>query len=56
MSKPSTDRQQQGQILAQMKGSVERFDDTNYIVNSQSNNGLYHIRLTELGWNCSCYL
>ena len=37
-----------------MNGSVERLDDANYIVNSQSRNGSYHINANELGWNCSC--
>jgi len=54
MSKPPINRQQQGQLIAQIKGSIERLDDRHYIVNSQSSNGFYHIQLNELGWVCSC--
>jgi transposase-like protein len=54
MSKPSINRQQQGQILAQINGSVKRINDKSYVVNSQSGNGSYVIHLIELGWNCSC--
>jgi hypothetical protein len=54
VSKPTINRQQQGQILAKIDGSVKRINDSSYIVNSQSSNGLCHIRLTELGRNCSC--
>ena len=42
-------RRQQGEIIAQVKGSIRRLDDTNYVVNSQSGNGSYNIQLTELG-------
>jgi putative transposase len=54
MSKPTINRQQQGQILAKIDGSAKRINDSSYIVNSQSSNGLCNIRLTELGRNCSC--
>jgi hypothetical protein len=54
MSKPSISRQQQGEILAQINGSVKRINDKSYVVNSQSGNGSYIIHLTELGWVCSC--
>jgi putative transposase len=54
MSKQLIDRQEQGRIIAEMNGSVERLDDANYIVSSQSGNGSYHIHSTESGWNCSC--
>jgi hypothetical protein len=32
-------RQQQGELIAQAKGSIRRLDDNNYVVNSQSGNG-----------------
>jgi putative transposase len=47
-------RQNKGQLIAQINGSVKRVSDTNYVVNSQSTNGSYFIHLTELGWICSC--
>lgn len=54
MSKPTVNRQQQGELIAQIKGAIKRIDDANYIVSSQSSNGSYNVHLTELGWNCSC--
>src|ERR687887_160867 len=54
MSKQITDRQQQGQLIAQAKGAIKRLDDKNYVVASQSNNGSYNIQVNELGFVCSC--
>jgi putative transposase len=54
MSKQLIDRQEQGRIIAQMNGSVNRINDKSYIVNSQSGNGSYNVNANELGWNCSC--
>ena len=48
------DRKRQGELIAKAKGSIKRLDDRNYIVNSQSGDGLYTIQLTELGFVCSC--
>ena len=49
-----TTRKQQGELIVQIKGSIERLDDRNYVVDSQSGNGSYNIQLTELGFVCSC--
>src|SRR5919198_5202635 len=54
MQKQPNNRQQQGELIAQIKGAIKRINDVNYIVSSQSGNGSYQIHLTELGWNCSC--
>lgn len=54
MSKQVFDRKQQGELIAQAKGSIKRIDDKNYVVTSQSGNGSYNIQLTELGFVCSC--
>jgi transposase-like protein len=54
MSNQTIDRKQQGQLIAQTKGSVKRIDSINYIVGSQSGNGSYNIQLTKLGFVCSC--
>jgi hypothetical protein len=50
----SITREQQGELIARAKGAIKRLDDRNYIVNSQSGNGSYNIRLTEAGVVCSC--
>jgi putative transposase len=44
-------REQQGNLIAQMNGSVNRIKD---IVLSQSGNGIYNVNSTSLGWKCSC--
>ena len=49
-----SNRKRQGELIAQAKGSIKRLDERNYIVNSQSGDGLYTIQLTELGFVCSC--
>jgi hypothetical protein len=48
MSKQLIDRQEQGRIIAQMNGSVNRINDKSYIVNSQSGNGSYNVNANEL--------
>jgi putative transposase len=54
MSKQLIDRKEQGGILAQMNGSVKRNGEMSYSVSSQSGNGSYDVKATEIGWNCSC--
>jgi putative transposase len=54
MSKQLIDRQEQGRIISEMNGSVNRISEKSYIVNSQSGNGSYNVNANELGWNCSC--
>src|SRR6185437_5920288 len=54
VGKELIDREQQGYLIAQMKGSVNRINDTSYTVSSQSGNGKYMISSTALGWKCSC--
>ena len=49
-----TNRQEQGQLIAEAKDTIKRINETEYFVNSQSGNGSYRIFATELGWNCSC--
>ena len=46
-------RQQQGELIAQTKGSIKRLDDKNYLVNSQSGDGSYNLQLTEFGFVCT---
>jgi transposase-like protein len=54
MSKQLIDRKEQGRMIAEMNGSVNRISNTSYTVNSQSGNGSYNVTATEIGWNCSC--
>jgi len=54
MNKQLIDRKEQGKVIAQMNGSIQRISERSYIINSQSGNGSYNISATELGWNCSC--
>ena len=55
MSKQVYDRKQQGELIAQTKGSIKILDNRNYVVNSQSGDGSYNnIQLTKLGFICSC--
>jgi transposase-like protein len=47
-------REEQGQLIAQLKDAIKRIDDFTYVVKSQSNSGSYNIHSTELGWKCDC--
>jgi transposase-like protein len=47
-------REQKGQSIAQIDGSVRRIDDHTYRVKSQSTDQEYDIISTELGFICSC--
>jgi len=44
-------RRQQGELIDQTKGSIKKLDESNYVVNSQSGKGSYHI---DLSFMCSC--
>ncbi len=50
----TVNREQQGQLIAQNNGSVKRINEKEYVVNSQSNGGTYHVHMSGLGWVCSC--
>jgi hypothetical protein len=41
-------------VIAKAKGSIDRLDDGNYVVNSRSGNGSYKVQLSELCFMCSC--
>jgi transposase-like protein len=47
-------REEQGQLIAQVKDAIKRIDEFTYVVKSQSNGGSYNIHSTELGWKCDC--
>jgi transposase-like protein len=47
-------REQRGQSIAQIDGSVTRIDENCYKVKSQSSNGEYDVISTESGFICSC--
>ncbi|MFY9966504.1 MAG: DDE-type integrase/transposase/recombinase [Nitrososphaeraceae archaeon] len=48
------DRKQLGQTIAQTFRAVRRVSEIRYRVKSQSGNGKYEVRLTKIGWVCSC--
>jgi transposase-like protein len=50
----TTTRQQRGEEIAEKSGQIWRYSDTSYRVKSQSGNGSYQVKKTELGWKCSC--
>ncbi len=54
MTKQVYDRKQQGELIAQAQGSIERLDDKTYLVTSQSRNTRYRVRLIESDLVCSC--
>ncbi|MGA7367864.1 MAG: DDE-type integrase/transposase/recombinase [Nitrososphaeraceae archaeon] len=48
------DREQLGQVIAQTFRAVRRVNAIHYRVQSQSDNGKYVVRHTNIGWNCTC--
>jgi hypothetical protein len=54
MTKQVYDRKQQGELIAQTKGSIKRLDDRNYREFSVGGDGSYNVQLAELGFVCSC--
>lgn len=50
-----TTREERGKQIAESGfNNIQRFDDNNYAVKSQSKEGFYSVSKTELGWICSC--
>lgn len=49
-----SNRQQLGQTIAQTFRAVRRVSAIRYRVKSQSGNGKYEVRQTNLGWGCTC--
>ncbi len=47
-------REQRGRLICDLRTEVRRVDENEYAVKSQSGNGEYKVRATELGWTCSC--
>ena len=54
MSTSIDDRQKRGQVIATAKRSINRYNESRYLVKSQSGNGKYKVILTKLGCTCSC--
>jgi transposase-like protein len=46
--------QTRGQVIATAKRAIKRINQSRYFVKSQSGNGKYEVRQTDLGWICSC--
>jgi transposase-like protein len=47
-------RKEKGMTIAQLQNQVKRIDASAYVVQSQSNNGVYHVVKSEDGWVCEC--
>jgi putative transposase len=48
------DRRMRGQAIATATRAVRRINQYRYFVNSQFENGKYEVRLSSIGWVCSC--
>lgn len=47
-------REYRGKAIAEKQGQIIRINDQSYKVRSQSNDTLYDITHTEIGWKCTC--
>jgi len=47
-------REDRGKAIAEKAGQIIRINDNSYKVKSQSNDTLYDVISTEIGWKCSC--
>jgi putative transposase len=50
----TTTREERGQAIAEKDGQIKRVSEYLYRVKSQSGNGVYTVKNTEIGWKCSC--
>lgn len=50
----ANERQQRGQIIAQVRRNLKRINKLTYRVKSQTNGNYYHVRTTKIGWSCEC--
>jgi transposase-like protein len=54
MTPPIHNREQLGLEISKQFRAARRISQTRYFVKSQSGNGKYEVKLTNLGWTCSC--
>jgi transposase-like protein len=54
MTPPIHNREQLGLEISKQFRAARRNSQTRYFVKSQSGNGKYEVKLTNLGWTCSC--
>ena len=47
-------RKARGEVIATARKAVRKIDEFRYFVKSQSGNNKYEVRLTDIGWVCSC--
>jgi len=50
----TTTREERGKAIAEKDGQIKRVIENLYRVKSQSGNGKYEVKQTEIGWKCSC--
>ncbi len=49
-----TTREERGKAITEKKGQIWRYSNGLYRVKSQSGNGFYQVKKTDLGWKCTC--
>jgi adenylate kinase len=54
MRKAVNEREQHGRQIAQQENQIKRINENEYKVLSQSNQGIYEVLKTSLGWMYSC--
>jgi transposase-like protein len=47
-------REDKAQKIVWTKGQIKRYNESHYVVQSQSGNGAYVVISTETGWKCTC--
>jgi transposase-like protein len=50
----TTTREERGKAITEKKGQIWRYSNGMYRVMSQSGNGSYQVKKTDLGWKCTC--
>ena len=54
MQQLTTTREERGKAITEKKGQIWRYSNGLYRVKSQSGNGFYQVKKTDLGWKCTC--
>jgi transposase-like protein/predicted RNA-binding Zn-ribbon protein involved in translation (DUF1610 family) len=54
MQQLTTTREERGKAITKKKGQIWRYSSGMYRVKSQSGNGFYQVKKSDLGWKCTC--
>ena len=49
-----TERKEKGQAIAKLTDQIHRFDDSHYVVKSQSHESSYNVNKETGAWVCNC--